>query len=206
MGLTLQAETRKGGAARSDLRRMRERGKIPAVIYGKKVTSTPIAVEEKSLQALLKQNPNAIVELDIPEVGKHPVMINAIQRDSLQRNLLHIDFFQVNMDEPIRAFVALEFVGESPAQREGGVLTTASAEIEVRCLPQKLPAGLQVDISALEMGGNLLAKDIPLPADVELKTDENTVVATILIPQKAVEEPEEQAAEPEASEEAKVES
>lgn len=205
MDLTLKAESRNDSITKSDLKKMREQGKVPAVVYGKKVASTPISVDEKQLMALLKQNPHAIVQMDIPNKGKHPVMINGIQRDSIQRSLLHIDFHQINMNEPIRTTVGLEFTGESPAQREGGVLTAVLHEVEVRCLPQDLPTSIAVDISGLELGGSFLAKDLQLPPNVELKTDDNAVLATILVPQKAAEETEaavEEAREAEPAEEA----
>ncbi|TNJ62554.1 50S ribosomal protein L25 [Paenibacillus hemerocallicola] len=190
MDLTLKAESRNDSVTKSDLKKMREQGKVPAVVYGKKVASTPISVDEKQLMALLKHNPHAIVEMDIPNKGKHPVMINGIQRDSIQRSLLHIDFHQINMNEPIRTTIGLEFTGESPAQREGGVLTAVLHEVEVRCLPQDLPTSIAVDISGLELGGSFLAKDLQLPPEIELKTDDNAVLATILVPQKAAEETE----------------
>jgi large subunit ribosomal protein L25 len=190
MDLTLKAESRNDSVTKSDLKKMREQGKVPAVVYGKKVASTPISVDEKQLMALLKHNPHAIVEMDIPNKGKHPVMINGIQRDSIQRSLLHIDFHQINMNEPIRTTIGLEFTGESPAQREGGVLTAVLHEVEVRCLPQDLPTSIAVDISGLELGGSFLARDLQLPPEIELKTDDNAVLATILVPQKAAEETE----------------
>lgn len=190
MDLTLKAESRNESATKSDLKQMREQGKVPAVVYGKKVASTPITVDEKQLLALLRHNPHAIIEMDIPQRGTHPVMINGMHRDSIKRNLLHVDFHQINMNEPIRTTVPLEFTGESPAQREGGVLTAVLHEVEVRCLPNDLPHAIAADISGLELGGSLLAKDLQLPPGVELKTDDNAVLATILVPQKATEEPE----------------
>ncbi|RKN65743.1 50S ribosomal protein L25 [Paenibacillus ginsengarvi] len=192
MKTTLKAESRDGNVTKSELNQMRERGKVPGVVYGKKVASTPIAIDEKELHALLKHNQHSIVQMDIPGRGAFPVMINGVQRDSLKRSVLHIDFHQINMDEPIRATVGLEFTGESPAQREGGVLTALLHEVEVRCLPSRLPGAIEVDISGLELGGSFLAKDLQLPPEVELKTDENSVLATILVPQKATEESEDE--------------
>ncbi|MEF3312780.1 50S ribosomal protein L25 [Paenibacillus sp. GYB004] len=188
MEATLRAETRNDNATKSELKQMRERGKVPAVVYGKKVPSMPITVDEKELGALLRSNPHSIIELDIPGQGKHPVMINGMHRDSLQRTLLHIDFHQINMNEPVRATVGLEFVGESPAQREGGVLTAVLHEVEVRCLPNELPGSIEVDVSSLQLGDSFLAKDLKLPQSVELKTDDNAVLCTILVPQKATED------------------
>lgn len=190
MDISLKAESRNDSATKSELNKLREQGKVPAVVYGKKVASTPIAIDEKQLMTLLRHNPHAIVDMDIPGKGTFPVMINGIQRESLKRSLLHVDFHQINMDEPIRTTIGLEFTGESPAQREGGVLTTVLHEVEVRCLPQHLPNAIVVDISGLELGESFLARQLQLPPEVELKTDDNAVLATILIPQKATEEAE----------------
>ncbi|PYI50218.1 50S ribosomal protein L25 [Paenibacillus flagellatus] len=195
MDTLLKAEIRSDRVTKSDLKQMRDHGKVPAVVYGKKVPSTPIVIDEKQLAAVLRRNPHSIIEMDIPEVGKHPVMISGMQRDSIQRHLLHIDFHQINMDEPVRTTVALEFTGESPAQKEGGVLTAVLHEVEVRCLPNHLPTAIAVDISGLQLGESFLAKDLRLPPEIELKTDENAVLATILVPQKASEEAEAMAEE-----------
>lgn len=190
---TLKPEIRNESATKSDIKKLRDQGKIPGVVYGKKLQSTAIMIDEKELHALLRRNPHSIVDMDVPGQGKHPVMISSMQRDSLYRNLLHVDFHQISMDEPIRTTVALEFVGESPAQREGGVLTAVLHEIEVRCLPSQLPEHIAVDISGLQLGESLLAGELKMPAGIELKTDDNAVVATILVPQKATETAEEMA-------------
>ncbi|MDF2720938.1 MAG: ribosomal protein [Paenibacillus sp.] len=190
MDMSLKAESRIDSATKSELNKLRQQGKVPAVVYGKKVASTPIAIDEKQLMTLLRHNPHAIVDMDIPGKGAFPVMINGIQRESLKRSLLHVDFHQINMDEPIRTTIGLEFTGESPAQREGGILTTMLHEVEVRCLPQHLPNAIVVDISGLELGESFLAKQLQLPPEVELKTDDNTVLAAILISQKATEDAE----------------
>jgi large subunit ribosomal protein L25 len=191
MQTMLKAESRSGNATKSELRQMREQGKIPAVVYGKKVPSTPIAIDAKELNAFLKSNPHSIIEMDVPGQGRFPVMLHGLHRDSLDRSLLHVDFQQINMDEPIRTTVALEFTGESPAQREGGVLTVVQHEVEVRCLPQHLPSVIHADISGLGLGDSLMAGDLKLPPEIELKTDDNAVLATILVPQKGTAEADE---------------
>lgn len=185
----LKADIR-GNSTKSELRAKRNAGKIPGVVYGKKVTQTIIYVDRKDIQSILSPGSNGIVEMDIPAVGKHPVMLSEIQRDSITREYLHIDFHQINMDEPIKTSVTLEMQGESPGEREGGILSIITHEIEIRCLPQQIPASIQVDVSSLHIGESVTVGDLHISEGIEVKTDPSTLVVTILAPQKEVVEEE----------------
>ncbi|MGF9713945.1 50S ribosomal protein L25 [Paenibacillus naphthalenovorans] len=187
MAATLKAEARTG-RTKGDLNRLRAQGKVPGIVYGKKVTQTPIAIDQKELFTLLKTNPNGIIEMDVPGFGKQPVMINEVQRDVFTRQPLHVDFHQINMDEPVTTTVRLEFIGDPVGVKAGGILQIQHHEIEIRCLPQHIPSEVEVDISGLDVGENILVSQLKLPADVEVKADENDVLATILLPQKEAEE------------------
>jgi large subunit ribosomal protein L25 len=179
----MKAETRQG-ATKSERKGLRANGKIPAVLYGTKVSSTPIIVEEKELTALLRSNPHAIIEMDVPQLGKQPVMINEIQRDPLSRRVLHVDFHQINMDEPVSTTVRLEFVGEAAGVQAGGILQIQHHEIDIRCLPRDIPASIPVDVSQLEIGSSILVSGLQAPDKVDIKMDEHEVLVTVLMPQK----------------------
>ncbi|GLI10252.1 50S ribosomal protein L25 [Paenibacillus tyrfis] len=186
MATSLKAEARTG-RTKSDRNRLRAEGKVPGVVYGKKVTQTPIAIDQKELLALLKTNPHAVIDLDVPQFGKQPVMINEVQRDALSRQLLHVDFHQINMDEPVQTTVRLEYIGDPEGVKVGGILQIQHHEIEIRCLPQQIPASVEVDVSGLEIGQSMLVSELKLPEGVEVKTDVHDVLATILTPQKEAE-------------------
>lgn len=192
MALSLKAEARKE-TTKFDIKQLRVKGKVPAVVYGKKVASTVITVDQKDLMALLRKNPHAVIELDMPDGGKQPVMINEIQRNPLNRDLLHVDFHQINMDEPVKTVVTLEFVGDAIGAKEGGILQIQLHELEIRCLPNQIPASIQVDISNVGIGENMLVSELTVPGTVEVKSDPNELVLTILAPQK--EAPEDVAAQ-----------
>jgi len=192
---TLRAEVRDRNQPKSERKRLRREGKVPGVVYGKQRPNTPIAVETKTLHAILQRNPHGVYEMDVPGQGKFPVMIREVQRDALSQNLLHVDFHQIDLDEPVRTAVALEFTGESPAVRAGGVLTVFLDEVEVRCLPRHLPSSITVDISGMQMGDSVTAGDLQLPPEVELVTEPDVPLATILEPQRAAEKDEEPAAD-----------
>ncbi|MDO3681501.1 50S ribosomal protein L25 [Paenibacillus ehimensis] len=191
MATSLKAEARTG-RTKGDRNRLRAEGKVPGIVYGKKVTQTPIAIDQKELLALLKTNPHAVIDMDVPQFGKQPVMINEVQRDALSRELLHVDFHQINMDEPVQTTVRLEYIGDPEGVKAGGILQIQHHEIEIRCLPQHIPASIEVDVSGLEIGQSMLVSELKLPEGVEVKTDEHDVLATILTPQKEA-EPEEEA-------------
>jgi large subunit ribosomal protein L25 len=193
--ITMKAEERKN-STKSERKGLRAKGKVPGILYGSKVTSTPIAIDEKELLSLLRTNPNAVIEMDVPQLGKQPVMINEVQRDVISRSVLHVDFHQINMDEPVSTSVRLEFIGEPAGVIAGGILQINHHEIEVRCLPKDIPASIEVDVSQLEVGTNILVSELNLPDSVEIKTDQNDVLAAVLAPQKEVVEEDAPAAEP----------
>ncbi|WP_274648407.1 50S ribosomal protein L25 [Paenibacillus humicola] len=184
MAISFKAQSRTVGS-RSELNRMRREGVVPGVIYGKKLDE-PIAVgvSEKELLALLRTHPHALIELDVPGSGKQPVMMTEVQRDSLTRNVLHIDFHQVNMNEAVRTPVRLDFVGDSRGVREGGILQPMLTEIEISCLPNQIPEAIEADVSGLGIGENLLVSDLKLPEGVTTRLDADQVVVTVLVPQK----------------------
>jgi len=194
MNLSLKAENR-NGSTKSAVKQLRTSGKVPGIVYGKKVGTRTIAVGAKELLMLLRSNPHAIVEMDIPDAGKQPVMIHEVQRDKISRELLHIDFHQINMDEPVRTSVTLEFVGEPKGADEGGMLQIQMHEVEIRCLPALIPASIHVDVTDLDLGNTILVAALKLPEGVELKSHMEDVVATLLAPQKEAAEPDEVLAE-----------
>lgn len=193
MTVTLKAESR-NGLTKSGVKQLRSSGKVPGVVYGKKIGTVSIMVDAKELLALLRSNSHAIVEMDLPGAGLQPVMIHDVQRDQLSRDLLHIDFHQINMDEPVRTSVPLEFEGEPKGEKEGGMLQIQLHEVEVRCLPAHIPASIAVNVEALEMGDSVAVRDLVVPANVEIKAHPDDVVATILAPQKEAPEDEAQKA------------
>lgn len=178
-------------STKGELREMRLQGQIPGVVYGKQLSSAAlVSVDEKELQALLRSHPNAVLEIDIPSHGKQSVMVSDVQRDSLTRHVLHVDFHQINLNENVRANVRIETEGDSEGVREGGILQVILHELEVQCLPGNIPEAVTVDISSLGVGESLLVSDLKLPQGVESKSDPELVVLTILAPQKELTEEE----------------
>lgn len=190
MAIAMKAEQR-SSTTKGELRQLRLQGKIPGVIYGKQLSEAAlVTVNEKELQMLLRSNPNAVIEINVPAQGKQSVMVSEIQRDSLSRDVLHVDFHQINLNENVRAHVRIDAEGDSSGVREGGILQVVLHELDIQCLPNSIPDAIVVDISSLGIGESLLVSDLKLPEGVEAKSEPEMVVLTILAPQKELTEEE----------------
>ena len=167
---------------------IRKQGMIPAVVYGHKVESANLMVPEKAFEKLYKQvGENTMIELEWKSGAKkekRPVLIHEVQHDYLKGKTMHIDFYQVRLDEKIKTHIPLQFIGESAAVKNlSGVLVKALQEIEVEALPQELPHALEVDLSKLEnFESNIRVKDLEIPSSAKVFISPETVVASVTPP------------------------
>lgn len=187
MSNVIHAEVREQKVTRGELRKLREQGKIPGVLKRGDGTSSPLLIEEKQLMALLKDSDQSIFQMALGDQGIVPAMVGEIQRETLNRSILHVDFRQINMKEPIRAEVRIELVGEPKGHSNDYLIQTPRLDVEIRCMPDQLPSVIEADISHLEIGSSLSAGELKLPEGVELLTDPNEAVVVILAVQKGAE-------------------
>jgi large subunit ribosomal protein L25 len=184
---------------------LRRAGKLPAVLYGHRIESTPIMLDahEAALRlSHLTSSSLVMVDLDGTE---YPALVREKQRDYLKNRLLHLDFQVISMTEKVTTKVGIELTGTAPAVKEfSAVIVTVLNELEVECMPQNLPARIVIDISGLaEIGAGIHVRDVVLSDKVKILDDpaEMIVVATATKEEKVVEEvPVAEEAAPEASE------
>lgn len=185
---TLQVKNRE--QAGKDLYTMRKASSIPAVMYGHGTTPEMFWVQYLDFSKLYnKAGESSIIEI-APEKGKAmSVIINDVQLDPLSNRFMHVDFFQVRMDEKLEAHIPIEFIGEAPAVREmGGILVKPVEEILVSCLPKDLPHSFVIDLSVLKTFENhIQIKDMNIPAGVEVLTDLETTIALVEAPRTEAE-------------------
>jgi len=165
---------------------LRRENLIPAELYGHGLENIHLSVPAKEFSKLFKEaGESTIINLDL-ENKKLPVLINDVSIDSLSDKIIHIDFYQVRMDEKITTSVPLEFTGVSAAVKEKeGILVRAVQEIEVEALPADLPHNIEVDISQLsDIGMSIHVKDLEIDKNVKILADPETVVATVTEPAK----------------------
>ncbi|WP_410514924.1 50S ribosomal protein L25 [Paenibacillus sp. BR2-3] len=167
------------GTTNSQLNQARKQGRIPAVLYGMGKDTLTLEVNEKEMLDVLKKNPRAILQGKLSDDKEMPVVIQNIQRDALSGKLLHIDFHHVNMTKIMDSKVNVHFAGEAIGLKSGGVLQVELYEVEVRCMPDVLPSSMEVDISNLDVGDQLLVSDLIFQDGIEVLTDPGSVMIQI---------------------------
>ncbi len=157
------------------VRFLRRQGLTPANLYGRNVKSTALQVDTTQLKhTLAKAGKSSLVALKV-DSAKRPkmVIIRDIQREPLTGGLLHVDLYQVKMEERIKIEVSLLFVGEASAIRDrGGILVQNMTSVEVECLPANMPHNIEVDLSVLkELDQAVHVKDLSVDEGVTILTD-----------------------------------
>ncbi len=163
----------------------RKQGLVPAVIYGHGVKSESLWVNDLDLQRLMRfSGESVIIDLAIDGKDDRNVLIHEIQRDRVSNKFLHVDFFQVKMNEKIETEVELVFVGESAAVKEqSGVLVKNMDKVLVKCLPADLPSHIDVDVSMIKtFEDHVAVKNLKIPTKVEIEIDPETVIASVTPP------------------------
>ena len=189
---------------------LRRAGKLPAVLYGHGVESTPIMLDAR--EATLKLSyltSSSLVMVDL-DGNEYPALVREKQRDYLKNRLLHLDLQVISMTEKVTTKVGIELTGTAPAVKAfNAVIVTVLNELEVECMPQDLPARVVLDISGLaEIGAGIHVRDVVISDKVKILDDpaETIVVASATREEKVVEEaPVEEEAAPEESEPGKSE-
>ena len=167
------------------VKQLRRAGVVPANIYGKGLDSVAIQVDAPELkQLLLDTGRNAIIQVSVAGKGKaasHDVMVRDIARDPVTGGILHVDFFKVQMSQPIQVEVAISLVGLAPAVDLGlGTLVHGVNALHVEGLPAHLPSFLELDVSGMaEAHSVLYAREVTLPPGLTLASDPEQVVASI---------------------------
>ena len=180
--LKLKAEERD---LKTNLNKARKQGQIPAVLYGHKIKNQHLFVRQADFEKIFKKaGESTIIELETADKKIHPVLIQDVSQNYLTYNPDHVDFYEVDMTEKIRATVNLEFVGESAAIKNmGGTLVRVINYLEVECLPADLPHSFSVDISSLQtFEQSIHIKDLSIPEKVKILADLEDTVAKVQPP------------------------
>lgn len=170
-------------------RALRRQGMIPAVIYGKGVAGEPVELSGRELEnILLHQGKNALINLvqsGNKGQGKHVVMVKDLQRDPIKGSILHADLYKISLRDKIHATVPVHLAGESPGVKEGGILQHGLRELEIECLPTKMPEQVELDVSGLKIGDHLTVADLPDNPDYKILSDPGAILVTVVAPRMA---------------------
>ena len=180
LSIDVQKRTETGTNAN---RRLRQSGKIPAVVYGGGKETVPIQLTRKTLIDLLKsgETENAIFLLKLADSGQERhAMIHDMQVDPLTRQIVHIDFQRILMTEKVKVQVPIELVGTAyGVKTEGGMIDFVHREVMLESLPGDIPKHIDVDVSELRIGDHVAAKDLKLPEGVTLAEEPDRVLLSL---------------------------
>ena len=180
------------GSAES--RRLRSSGSIPAIVYGLGMEPKSVYIDSREFNNALKTEAgsNVILNLSIGKKDTITALPRAIQRHPYKDQIVHVDLIQIDLTQTVEANVSLNFTGiPIGVKDEGGVIQTINNTITIVALPTAIPSSLEIDISELNVGDNVVATDVDLPEGVTLATeDDDSILVTVNIPRAVVEEEE----------------
>ncbi len=172
--LTATKRTEMGNA----LAALREKGAMPAVIYGPKQEPVSITVDRRDFEKVFKKAGESTVVTITVDGQAIPTLIHDVDHEPVTNAVRHADFYAIVKGQKVQVAVPLEFVGDSAAVKAGANLVKTLHEIEVEADPMNLPHELSVDISLLAaIGDQVTAGQIKLPSGVTLVTDAEEIVA-----------------------------
>jgi len=181
--IVLEAEKREL-STKGFVKDLRRDGKVPAVIYGDNEPSITLTVNEKSLQAAIhsERGRNALITLKLGTTS-HAVLVKAIDRHPISRAIRHVDLYRVSLKKKIEARVPIHVKGEAPGVKlGGGILEHVLRDVLVRCLPTDIPPSFDADVSNLQINTSIRAKDLIVPAGIELVVDPEAIIVNIVAP------------------------
>ncbi len=165
--------------------RIRHEGRVPAVIYGNNGAPVAIAVAGTDLKArVATASRQRIIRLKsgAPELdGKH-VILKDIQKTPVDGIILHADFYEIDLNKPLRVPVVLHFVGRAAGIADNGILSPLERQVEIECLPLEIPEAIEVDVTPLKIHDVLHVSALQFPANIRPIFDTDYPVVTVMPP------------------------
>jgi len=180
--ITVKAESR-SDFGKNASRRLRQKGMVPAIVYGGKNANVSVAVDPKALQRVLRSESgrNAILKLEIAGEGATSAILKSWQVDPVRENFLHADFYRIAMDVALRVTVPIAVKGEARGVKtDGGILELVIRQIEIECLPGDIPERIEVDVNDLGLNQALRVSDLPVTAKVKVLQNPDQVVVHVI--------------------------
>jgi large subunit ribosomal protein L25 len=181
MSTQLQATVR-NEFRNSELRKIRQEGNIPAIVYGAKVESKPVYVNGSELiKTIKKVGRNGVISLDIGG-SKQDVILSEYQEDTVKKEIVHADFLAIDKTSKLTVEVRVVLVGEAAGVKDGGVLQQPFHELSITAIADNIPQAIEVDVTNLQVGETVTVADILYQGDFEINHDSELTIASILPP------------------------
>ena len=176
-------------------RRLREQGKIPAIIYGHGEAPQAVTLSEHEIELAILHG-DRLLEVDLGST-KQNVLIKELQYDTFGQEILHVDLTRVDLDERVEVTVPIVLRGTPAGAAEEGVLQQLAAEIRVECVVTAIPDEIRVAVGELQIGDSISMSELELPDGATLLEEPEALVCNVVViaEEVVVEEGEEEAAE-----------
>jgi large subunit ribosomal protein L25 len=186
MNLELAA-TRRDNSGKGAARGVRREKRVPAVLYGPKTESISLSVSSLELEKLLREtgHESKLLNLNIDgqEGSPKQVLIREVQVHPYRRRFLHVDFYEVPLDQPIVVEAVVVLVGDSIGVQKGGEINLIRRTLSVRCLPNQIPENIRVDVTKLDLGQIIHVEELTAEATFEIVDDKSVGVVSVLAPE-----------------------
>jgi large subunit ribosomal protein L25 len=162
---------------------LRREGQVPAILYGPNTEPVKLTIDKADLEPIFKSGAVAqkLLTLNVDGAGKgRNVMIKALQRHPVSHTLLHLDLYEVSMDQKIKVMVPVVTSGQSVGVEMGGMLQIIRRELEVFCRPDQIPENITIDITDMDVGDSFHVDDLQLEENIDVPAEVNFTILTIL--------------------------
>jgi large subunit ribosomal protein L25 len=181
VSITIECKKRPEGI---NPRALRRDGLIPAALYGHKgAESVSLTIDAKEAIRLLKAASvnNTLIDLKVPEISWNgKALIREVQSHPWKRTIYHLSFFSVSADSTVELVVPLTLVGTAAGVKLGGVLEQSMSELNISCLPGRIPENIEINVTDFEAGSNLHVSELVLPEGVKVLNDPENIVFSIV--------------------------
>ena len=182
--LEIQVEARDKQHKR-DARRLLRSGKIPAILYGPKTAAVGLALDKKEFSrrvAGLQGSHLVRLKSGATALAEKVALVKDMQFHPISGDVIHADFYEVDLTAKIQVYVPLHFVGKAVGIARGGILQPIVREVEVECLPLDIPEFFDVDVTALDIGDSVHIEDLQMPEGVASMAEENLALVAVVPP------------------------
>lgn len=180
------------------VRRLREQGMIPVIIYGHGETPMPISIDKRQVETAVHRGAR-LMQVEVDGQSQY-VLVKDVQYDHYGKDVLHMDLARVNLDERVEVAVPITLRGKPVSGEEAGVLQLVTPVVRIECLVTQIPDDIRVNVADMKVGDMIKAKEVALPEGAKLLIDPELLICTVSIvteEEVAVAEVAEGAAEPE---------
>lgn len=175
---TLNAVRREKKSAH-EARKERRSGKVPGILYGRNISNLLFEIGEMELlKEISTRGEHGIINVNI-DGEEHRALIKEVQRDPVNRKLMHIDLEALNSNSVVVTDVPIVFVGEENIKRNGGIFQKERNKVKIQCSGSNIPKAININVSNLNFGDTYRLSDVEFSNEITFMEDPNTVIGTV---------------------------